>query len=1021
MTKSSILPNEKQLECINNIEGKYLVLAGPGTGKTFTVIQRIKNMLQKGILPEKILCLTFTDAAANEMKTRINSELDKLDSGINIYTYHGLCFEIIENNPEDFELPENIKIITEATSRAFIKECIDELNPKAFRTDRNDPYFYINTIKNRIEEIKKNRLTKEQYFYNLEHNKDWKPKLQELISKNNQQLEKGKSLSAYAVGKVKDQEKTIAKAEELWDFYELYQEKMQKNHYLDFNDMISLVLDKFENNPAFLEKIANKYDYILVDEYQDTNKSQNSIVFNLTHALKTENIFVVGDDDQIIYSFQGAKLDTIEKFLEEFPETKAICLTENMRSTQNILDAAYELAKQDTKRIETNAKFSQYKITKNLTSKNENLNNKNSKVRCYKYVDIMQEYNEIVKEIEQIINSDSCPKDKNGNKKLSEIAILTRSNAELETFAEMFKAKNIPYELKEGKNIFTIKSSMVLYYYMQMLTNPELHSDKIFKVLLSPPFNINPKDYMTLYERRSMEKSFIESIKALPLNSFLEPEKIKNFVEIFDHLTTFKANENLKTTILEIGAKTGIFDYYLNSEINRCENIAGLKKLVDEAIGYSDVNKSIGLEDFVEYLNIALNDDIEIKTDKAPVTTNAVQLSTYYSAKGKEYEYVYMPTLLSHKWESDNKSLAPSIPVNLEDYKNEKELKEDKLSDRIKVMYVGMTRAKHTLRLSYVQTINGSEKKPSKLILNLLDMFEKEKEPFEYDLNSFWNEMAQTIVKCDYDYKKDFQQLIDTKLENKTFSPTAINVYRKCPRQYLYHNILNFASPYKDADALHYGSSVHEACEFAVKYAIENQKYPQKDDFINAFITKLNNLPLSSIEQRNILQTRGEKALSEYYSQLCNTPISNLHQTEMELLFADEDITFKGFIDRIDKNDDGTYTICDYKTGKSKNEKKICPGGEYEDYYNQIGLYKYYFEKSTGKQVRETIFVFPEDYTNNFTINFTAEECSDIVENFKKSISDIKSYKFDPINNRDKNKEPCKYCQYKDFCKLDLI
>ena len=98
MTKNSILPNEKQLECINNIEGKYLVLAGPGTGKTFTVIQRIKNMIQKGILPEKILCLTFTDAAANEMKIRINTELDKLDNGINIYTYHGLCFDIIENN-----------------------------------------------------------------------------------------------------------------------------------------------------------------------------------------------------------------------------------------------------------------------------------------------------------------------------------------------------------------------------------------------------------------------------------------------------------------------------------------------------------------------------------------------------------------------------------------------------------------------------------------------------------------------------------------------------------------------------------------------------------------------------------------------------------------------------------------------------------------------------------------------------------------------------------------------------------
>ena len=123
----------------------------------------------------------------------------------------------------------------------------------------------------------------------------------------------------------------------------------------------------------------------------------------------------------------------------------------------------------------------------------------------------------------------------------------------------MFKSKNIPYELKEGKNIFTIKSSMVLYYYMQMLTNPELHSDKIFKVLLSPPFNINLKDYMTLYERRSMEKIFHRVNKSSAAEFILKPEKIKNFVEIFDHLTTFKANENLKTTILEIGAKNRYF------------------------------------------------------------------------------------------------------------------------------------------------------------------------------------------------------------------------------------------------------------------------------------------------------------------------------------------------------------------------------------------------------------------------------------------------------------------------------
>ncbi len=157
---AAVKPNNKQQECIDNIHGKYLVLAGPGTGKTFTVVQRIKKMIEQGIEPDKILCLTFTEAAANEMEARLSKELDQISTGINIYTYHGFCYEIIENNFEDFELPENMRIISDAVSRAFVKECIDELQPKAFRTEKNDPYYYIDIIKKRIEEIKKYRLNK---------------------------------------------------------------------------------------------------------------------------------------------------------------------------------------------------------------------------------------------------------------------------------------------------------------------------------------------------------------------------------------------------------------------------------------------------------------------------------------------------------------------------------------------------------------------------------------------------------------------------------------------------------------------------------------------------------------------------------------------------------------------------------------------------------------------------------------------------------------------------------------------
>ena len=482
ITKQNFKPNEKQQQCIDNINGKFLVLAGPGTGKTFTIIERIYSMLKKGIEPDKILCLTFTDAAANEMKVRLEHKLGCVCSDVNIYTYHSFCYEIIENYPEEFELAANVKIISDSTARAFIKECIDEISPKAFRTDKNDPYFYIDTLKYRIDEIKKNRLTKDKYFYNLANNMDWEPKLVQLKRKLEEKNKNGDTRTTTLLSNIENTEKEIETARELWLFYELYQSKMHEKNYVDFNDIISLVLDKFENNPAFLDEISRKYEYILVDEYQDTNSAQNSIVFTLTKSLKSGNIFVVGDDDQIIYTFQGAKLDNIEKFLTTFPETQVICLTENMRSTQNILDVSREIANQDNNRLEANPKFIKYGIQKKLISKNIYISLKNKPVRCYAYVDSLQECTEIISEIDELVNSPDCPTDENGNKDLSQIAILTRRNVDLEIYAEMLKERNIPYELKDGKSIFAVRSSITLYFYIQALTNPELNSDKLISI-----------------------------------------------------------------------------------------------------------------------------------------------------------------------------------------------------------------------------------------------------------------------------------------------------------------------------------------------------------------------------------------------------------------------------------------------------------------------------------------------------------------------------------------------------------
>ena len=1018
-TKEKIEPNAQQKECIENIKGKYLVIAGPGTGKTFSLVERIKNMLNKNISPSKILCLTFSDAAANEMRSRLSDVLKNQTNEIDIYTYHSFCNEIISENPEEFELPQDYKLIPTAISRQFIKECIDELNPVEHRSSKNDPYIFLKPISRQIEEIKRNRLTKEEYFKNIKENPDWEPEIKALQNKLEDYKQKNKKIPSTLLNSIDSQEKKIRKAYEIWEFYELYKSKMELNHYLDFNDMISFVLDKFENEPSFLDKISNKYEYILVDEYQDTNKNQNEIIFKLADSNKAQNIFVVGDDDQIIYTFQGAKLDTIENFLRHYPDTKVICLKENMRSSQNILNCAREIIKQDQSRLEINPEFSQFNISKKLISKNENFKLDNPKVRCNIYYDQIQEYNDIVAEIDDLINSSDCPKDKEGNKKLSEIAILTKSNDELLIFSQMLKDRNIPFELKDGKNIFEIKSFIVLFYYMQMLINPELNSDKIFKLLLLDPFKINPVDYMKLYQKRSINKAFIKSMREI--DDFVEKDKIDNFIKTFDYLKSYQTNETLRNIVIEIGSKTGIFNYYLNSEINKIENIAAIKKIIDEADDFTKAYKDITLIGFVEYLQMLQNEEIALLIQKAPIEMNAIQLSTYHSSKGKEYAYVYMPTLLRNLWEADNGSFKAIVPVDIKEYKTEDELKKIKLADRTKVMYVGMTRAKKFLRLSYVQYINAKAKKPSDFIVNLLNsidenIIEINQKP-QYSINSFWQEAKNSIVKRDYDYKRDFKEFINLKLQDRFYSPSSINTYLNCPREFLYEYILELNTKYGNSDSACYGSAIHSTLEYAVKTAKKEGFYPNQDDAINYFTNKLNSLDLSSMEQREILLERGKKALKEFYPHFIQTPIKDIFEIEHRLIYEDENYKFKGIIDRIDKNPDGSYSIYDYKTGSAKGLNLICPNGKNENYYIQIGLYKYFFEKITKKEVKKTGFIFPEEFEGNLEINFSDEEMKNIIEKFNNTIKSIKNQNFEP----DYKNADCKYCAYKDFCNLDVI
>lgn len=1056
-------PNARQMECIKNITGKYLVLAGPGTGKTFTVINRIKYMIENGVLPEKILCLTFSSTAAREMKTKVGDNLD-----VNVFTYHEFCLNIMEEFPDQFDIL-NLKVITDSHKRTLIKECIDELKPIAYNNEKNNPYQYSKDILEGIEEIKKNRLSKDDFFTNLKENPMWEKHLNELkevyAKKETQKIR----------DEIKSLTKKIAQMNELWQFYELYTTKMRELNYIDFSDMINMVLDRMEDkDSSLLEEIAYKYDYIIVDEYQDTNRAQNDIVFKLSEYCS--NIFVVGDDDQIIYTFQGANLDTIENYLNKFPDVHVICLTENNRSTQTILDVSQEIAKlqNDFCRFKASKEKAQYKkllyestpidlricsmpkfkdlnITKDLISpKTSPAYGKEKPVEYYSFENRQDERDYIVEQIKNIINSSTAPES------LSEIAILTRTNAELKDYEVYLKANGIPVEITGGKNIFDINSVNVLITYMQFLTNPEMYSDKLLGYLLLRPFHIDPRDYKTLCDFKSHYRSLTENILNLldkgisevELKSKLErllksnsntiteniqlvldnksltiydEEKLKKFIDTYNYLRNYITNENYANSLLKIGEKTGIFGYYFNDEINKLENIKGIKKLLDEAEVYFTIhtNQENTFTQFVDYLTKMLEGGIEISLDKEEKPLNAVQLSTYHSSKGREFEYVFMPSLTSSKWESSSSSSKDMIPLktNCNTYDDIVEKNAQiKFLDNIKLLYVGMTRAKHSLVLSAIE--NGT--KEGKLSWFIKEVQEKLKD--KTDLLAYPEKTSVVGIErptIDYDYKSEFEDFIKSRFQ-KSYSASSLNAYRKCPREYFYNYILGLKSSSGSKDNLTYGLAVHKAFQHTINYAMNYKKYPAVEEAYGVFAKTIDELPCENPDKlkesgKNNIFTKGK-----YYDKFISiAPAENINAVaEMSLNYTTEDgINFSGSIDRIDKNPDGTYSIYDYKTGTDSSG--ITQKGSHSDYYYQIAFYKYLFkmQENVHKDI-STYFIYPllEDDAH-IKKEITDNDCEMVANEFIECVKNIQELKFDRPNKCPNEK----FCSYKNICKMNVI
>lgn len=1012
LEKKVIKPNPAQQKCIDTIDGKILVLAGPGTGKTFTVIHRISEMLNRGISPDKILCLTFSDAAASEMRHRIIKQIGFLAASVNIYTYHSFCNDILKQYPDEFGLSPDIKLVTATVKRELMISVIDEINPSYFVSERAGKYFYLGTILGAIEKIKSKRINKEAYFNAFHTNPNYIRAKEILETEIAEREAKGNTKNATRYKELEKINTNIGKAEELWKIYELYSKKLIENNYIDFADMINLVIDKFNNDEEFLKKVSGKYDYFLVDEYQDTNDLQNNVLFSLLSMKNNPNIFVVGDDDQIIYGFQGANSENIENFLNKYPDTEVICLTENNRSTQTILDMSYKLLNQDKLRLEANPRFKNYSITKSLTAKNKEIIANERKIRRWQFGELTQEYNYIVDDIVSLLRQ-------NPDIKMSNVAIISKKKKELRLFSELLKSHNIPTQLSEGVNLFSIKSFNVAYFYMKALNNQVLCSDKLFGLLLAKPFEISLKDYNKLLKehKRSCRDNndFVTNMGIL--SGWDDDAKIKKFLRTFNELKEYSATHNLHNTVIEILNKTGILEYFFKTPENRLENILGIKKLIDEANDLMGMDLSSTLNDFINKLDYCKNNGIELTTEKSNVVQNAVQLVTYHSSKGREFEYVYLPNLLSQNWEAFSMPAEYKLVTDYVEEDIDEKLKKD--SELIKQLFVGVTRAKFALTISHSEAENGKLKTVTKY-LDALNDYDFEKSDFEYKEDDSITEFYKSVSRETTNHRMFIEQELTDRVSGIVLSPSLLNMYKSCPREFFYKAVLGINLEETDWDAANYGSAVHEVLQKSAEAVLAGGEYLSKAEAIALFKSRMDREIFKSKTDKETFLKRGLSIFENYYPHFCETPKSMLYAVEDKfdgISFKDE--ILNGKIDRIEKLSDGTYALYDYKTSSPSAKTQYREGGTREDYYNQLCCYKYAFEKKTGYKVSQVGVIYLENHTKSVTLELSDEDMKYIEELVTDTYKNIRELNFSvPVSIDEK---VCSWCGYKDICNLDVI
>ena len=544
--------NSEQLKAVNHIDGPMLVLAGAGSGKTKVLTNRIARLIEEGVSPSNILAITFTNKAAKEMKDRITRLVGVTAYNIQISTFHSLGLRILKENYSLLGYDKNFTIIDSDDVLTIIKKIMKELN-------LSKDYYNPREIKNKISSAKNAIMSVEDF------------------------------------SKVEFDHKVV-------EVYKIYTKKLKQGNSVDFDDLLILPIKLFKTYPNVLEEYQDRYKYILIDEYQDTNEAQYT--FSKILASKYRNIFVVGDNDQAIYAFRGTNYKNILNFEKDYPEAKSVVLEENYRSTKTILNAANDVIKNNKERK-----------SKNLWS-NKPVGDKIT----YKLVGTeKEEASFVADEIKSLLEQ---------GVKEEDIAVLYRTNAQSRVVEEYMLKKNIKYRVVGSFYFYNRKEIKDLLCYLRLISN---HKDDVslLRIINTPKRGIGEKtiDNLTTLavEQSSSIYEAITSGKELAFKNLIE--------ELTEESKTLSLTELVEDILEKSGIKKELSSSKLLEDEIRLENLNEFKGVTKS---YEEEQGSATLEDFLD--EISLVSDLAEHQDGS----NRVSLMTVHSVKGLEYDYVFI-------------------------------------------------------------------------------------------------------------------------------------------------------------------------------------------------------------------------------------------------------------------------------------------------------------------------------------------------------------------------------------------